>query len=108
MTFGSFIKSKILNFWTHVIMSQIVIKVSFKKGRLLLDYIDMVFNSGYICLGSVLHIKVLNSVLIPRNIFDRVSADIFKNYFKSSLTKTKEDIKEIKMKYRKKAKIYKE
>ena len=32
----------------------------------------------------------------------------YKNYFKSSLTKTKEDIKEIKMKYRKKAKIYKE
>jgi hypothetical protein len=31
----------------------------------------------------------------------------YKNYFKSSLTKTKEDIKEIKMKYRKKAKIYK-
>jgi hypothetical protein len=32
----------------------------------------------------------------------------YKNYFKSSLTKTKEDIKEIKMKYRKKPKIYKE
>ena len=32
----------------------------------------------------------------------------YKNYFKSSLTKIKEDIKEIKMKYRKKAKIYKE
>jgi len=32
----------------------------------------------------------------------------YKNYFKSSLTKTKEDIKEIKMKYRKKAKVYKE
>ena len=32
----------------------------------------------------------------------------YKKYFKSSLTKTKEDIKEIKMKYRKKAKIYKE
>ena len=31
-----------------------------------------------------------------------------KNYFKSSLTKTKEDIKEIKIKYRKKAKVYKE
>ena len=31
----------------------------------------------------------------------------YKNYFKSSLTKIKEDIKEIKMKYRKKAKIYK-
>ena len=32
----------------------------------------------------------------------------YKNYFKSSLTKTKEDIKEIKMKYRKNPKIYKE
>ena len=31
----------------------------------------------------------------------------YKNYFKSSLTKTKEDIKEIKMKYKKKEKIYK-
>ena len=32
----------------------------------------------------------------------------YRKYFKSSLTKTKEDIKEIKMKYRKKAKNYKE
>ena len=32
----------------------------------------------------------------------------YKNYFKSSLTKLKEDIKEIKIKYRKKAKVYKE
>jgi hypothetical protein len=32
----------------------------------------------------------------------------YKNYFKSSLTKTKEDIKEIKMKYRKNPKVYKE
>jgi transposase len=31
----------------------------------------------------------------------------YKNYLKSSLAKTKEDIKEIKMKYRKKEKIYK-
>jgi hypothetical protein len=30
------------------------------------------------------------------------------NYFKSSLIKTKNDIKEIKMKYRKKSKIYKD
>ena len=32
----------------------------------------------------------------------------YRNYFKSSLTKTKEYIKEIKMKYRKKEKVYKE
>ena len=31
----------------------------------------------------------------------------YKNYFKSSLTKTKEDIKEIKMKYKKKQKFIK-
>ena len=37
-----------------------------------------------------------------------IELKIYKNYFKSSLTKTKEDIKEIKMKYRKKAKVYKE
>jgi hypothetical protein len=30
------------------------------------------------------------------------------NYFKSSLTKTKEEIKQIKIKYRKNPKIYKE
>ena len=32
----------------------------------------------------------------------------YKNYFKSSLIKTKEEIKQIKMKYRKNPKIYKE
>ena len=32
----------------------------------------------------------------------------YRNYFKSLLTKTKEEIKEIKMKYRKNPKIYKE
>ena len=32
----------------------------------------------------------------------------YKNYFKSSLTKSKEDITEIKMKYRKNPKKYKE
>ncbi len=37
-----------------------------------------------------------------------IELKIYKNYFKSSLTMTKEDIKDIKMKYRKKAKIYKE
>jgi len=37
-----------------------------------------------------------------------IELKIYKNYFKSLLTKTKEDIKEIKMKYRKKEKIYKE
>ena len=31
----------------------------------------------------------------------------YKNYFKSSLTKTKKNIKEIKMKYRKNPKVYK-
>jgi hypothetical protein len=37
-----------------------------------------------------------------------IELNTYKNYFKSSLTKTKEDIKEIKMKYRKNPKIYKE
>ena len=37
-----------------------------------------------------------------------IELETYMNYFKSSLTKTKEDIKEIKMKYRKKAKVYKE
>ena len=32
----------------------------------------------------------------------------YKKYFKSSLIKTNEDIKKIKIKYRKKAKVYKE
>ena len=32
----------------------------------------------------------------------------YRNYFKSSLIKTKEEIKQIKMKYRKNPKIYKE
>ena len=37
-----------------------------------------------------------------------IKSESYKNYFKSSLTKTKEDIKEIKMKYRKNPKKYKE
>jgi hypothetical protein len=37
-----------------------------------------------------------------------IELETYRNYFKSSLTKTKEDIKEIKMKYRKKEKVYKE
>ena len=37
-----------------------------------------------------------------------IKPNTYINYFKSSLIKTKNDIKEIKMKYRKKSKIYKD
>ena len=37
-----------------------------------------------------------------------IKSNTYINYFKSSLIKTKNDIKEIKMKYRKKSKIYKD
>jgi len=46
--------------------------------------------------------------LIKKSIRKSIELKTYRNYFKSSLTKTKEDIKEIKMKYRKNPKVYKE
>ena len=49
--------------------------------------------------------------LIKKSIKDsikHIELKSYTNYFKSSLIKTKEEIKEIKMKYRKNPKIYKE
>jgi transposase len=52
----------------------------------------------------------MSYVLIKKSItkaIKYIELKSYSNYFKSSLTKTKEDIKKIKMKYRKKSKIYK-
>ena len=43
-----------------------------------------------------------------RKAIKNIELKSYVNYFKSSLRKTKEEIKEIKMKYRKNPKIYKE
>ena len=43
-----------------------------------------------------------------RNAIKKVSKDNFKNYFKSSLRKSKKDIEKVKTKYRKQPKIYKD
>jgi flagellar biosynthesis component FlhA len=43
-----------------------------------------------------------------KNAIKHIEIKTYMNYFKSSLIKTKDDIKQIKMKYRKIPKIYKE
>jgi predicted CopG family antitoxin len=75
------------------------------------DFIMKSKNDFVYIIYTFAHYEPMSYDLIKKSIrksIKYIELKTYKNYFKSSLTKTKEDIKEIKMKYRKIAKVYKE